>query len=1258
MIKKSVSFALLLAMIISLVPAYATEGDTTIESNSKNVLYFCEDFDSARGSLVKSLEFGPKNNTIGIVDVGNGNKASLTTVNATESQKDDATFVKRFDVYPSGKVIIEVDLMVEDVAGCSKMVAMRSPNGGGSELYPIQITSSGQVIGTDGSQILPKMQEGKFYKFDLAMDFENGIYSVWVNGIRRAKNIDFQSSLGYKFKSLSLLLFSTRYAAPGCRSKYYVDNIKVYDGSRPLSDEEFSNTSWELLLGYDTPVSTDMVKRGMQNNVVLYIDAPNALIKGDSEPIDENNKKVVPYVKAGTTLVPSRFIIEALGGKVDYDDKSRTAHISLNGKTIDITAENEQMIVDGEKVPLSHPAQISHDRLFIPVRAMGELADKEVFWDKTGLIVLSDEKIDLNWRDNLSYLSAVCGEMVYERPVGEEILANVRKLHPEKSHPRIFMDNNGFETVKKEIETDPTKAKWFEEIKKDAEFYYKKRVSTYGKTDGSRMSDQANQLIYIVKSCGFVYNVTGETKYADRVVEELEAILSFPDWNPHHFLDVGRYMQAVALCYDWMYDYLSEDLRIECRKSLREKAYSELMKDYLFLPRDRGFHWSEAATGDNWNTVINSGAMMSALAIGDEEDSREICEDVLTEAMLSIEAAFNMLAPDGSWYEGVGYWTGTASTMIYAMAALNSASGSDYGLFNVPGLKYAGHYLYEMSGSTGIFNFNYAPQRGYASPFMVYFAERLGNDSLKKIIINHMEQYSEPGDADSILFCGDVPGDDVDITLPLDSYYRGTESVSMRSTWDTDSMFYAGIHSGHNAALNGQLDAGTFVIDAYGNRFVYDLGTENYNLKGNFEKYRNRAEGNNCYIINPSTDFYDQLKAAYCYMEKYESNECSAYAITDLTAAYEGKVSSAVRGMKMTNNRTSVVLQDEIKCIEPSWIHWGFHTQANVTLFEDGKSAMLEIAGNRMEVRILSEDGRFETMKAEPLPESYQLEGQTPNTGVTKIVCNFKDATDVNLTVCFTPMGFAYDVDVKYPRVEKLAEWKLDEPGEALTTIVPNFKEYVFKDLRIDGKQIENFDPSASVYTVRLANRFVPKPKVEIESDYELEIIEPETWPGNISVILTKDGSSVEKVIKFTMPPETALDMTHNEVVPIRADVESLTEEDNPPENVLDHNFETRSAGATPNWISFDFGETKKIDTVVLAFYNGNARATIFDVEISDDGENWTQVFSGQSSGTTNKYEYFPIGDRTARYLRIVGKGTSTNEQWLSILEFRAFGRK
>ena len=100
------------------------------------------------------------------------------------------------------------------------------------------------------------------------------------------------------------------------------------------------------------------------------------------------------------------------------------------------------------------------------------------------------------------------------------------------------------------------------------------------------------------------------------------------------------------------------------------------------------------------------------------------------------------------------------------------------------------------------------------------------------------------------------------------------------------------------------------------------------------------------------------------------------------------------------------------------------------------------------------------------------------------------------------------------------------------------------------------------------------------------------------------------------------------------------------------------SAIPATNWISFDFGETKKIDTVVLAFYNGNARATIFDVEISDDGENWTQVFSGQSSGTTNKYEYFPIGDRTARYLRIVGKGTSTNEQWLSILEFRAFGRK
>lgn len=72
--------------------------------------------------------------------------------------------------------------------------------------------------------------------------------------------------------------------------------------------------------------------------------------------------------------------------------------------------------------------------------------------------------------------------------------------------------------------------------------------------------------------------------------------------------------------------------------------------------------------------------------------------------------------------------------------------------------------------------------------------------------------------------------------------------VTMRSSWNPESSF-VGIHAGDNQASHGDLDIGTFVIDALGERWAIDLGMDNYNLPGYFDKksnrwnyYRKRAE--------------------------------------------------------------------------------------------------------------------------------------------------------------------------------------------------------------------------------------------------------------------------------------------------------------------------------------------------------------------------------------------------------------------------------
>ena len=75
----------------------------------------------------------------------------------------------------------------------------------------------------------------------------------------------------------------------------------------------------------------------------------------------------------------------------------------------------------------------------------------------------------------------------------------------------------------------------------------------------------------------------------------------------------------------------------------------------------------------------------------------------------------------------------------------------------------------------------------------------------------------------------------------------------------------------------------------------------------------------------------------------------------------------------------------------------------------------------------------------------------------------------------------------------------------------------------------------------------------------------------------------------------------------------------------------------------FDFGELTPVKCITIAFSRALQRRSIFDIEISEDGENFTQVFSGMSTGITMGYERYNFGDAKARYVRINGHQNTVN---------------
>ena len=85
---------------------------------------------------------------------------------------------------------------------------------------------------------------------------------------------------------------------------------------------------------------------------------------------------VAPYLdtKANRSMIPMRFIAEAFGADVTWDDATKTQTIMLNGKTFKLT-ENVAL-PDGMGTPV-----LKKDRFFVPLRYVSQELGASVDWD-------------------------------------------------------------------------------------------------------------------------------------------------------------------------------------------------------------------------------------------------------------------------------------------------------------------------------------------------------------------------------------------------------------------------------------------------------------------------------------------------------------------------------------------------------------------------------------------------------------------------------------------------------------------------------------------------------------------------------------------------------------------------------------------------------------------------------------------------------------------------------------------------------------
>lgn len=91
--------------------------------------------------------------------------------------------------------------------------------------------------------------------------------------------------------------------------------------------------------------------------------------------------EVPPYQEKGTTLVPMRAIFEALGATVQWDEKTQTVTAVRGDTTIVLTLGKKEARVRGKAVTLVIPAVKSKGKTMVPLRFVSEALGAEVNWN-------------------------------------------------------------------------------------------------------------------------------------------------------------------------------------------------------------------------------------------------------------------------------------------------------------------------------------------------------------------------------------------------------------------------------------------------------------------------------------------------------------------------------------------------------------------------------------------------------------------------------------------------------------------------------------------------------------------------------------------------------------------------------------------------------------------------------------------------------------------------------------------------------------
>jgi len=542
-------------------------------------------------------------------------------------------------------------------------------------------------------------------------------------------------------------------------------------------------------------------------------------------------------------------------------------------------------------------------------------------------------------------------------PTPDAVAAALRQAPP--AHPRLFADAAGFAALKESAAADTFARAALGRLLHDADQMLALPPNTR-KMEGRRLLGVSRSVLHRVSTLAMAYRLGGNPAHRDRCAAEMLAATAFTDWNPSHFLDVAEMSLALAVGYDWLYHDLDPATRDTLAAALMEKGVRTSLK-----------HTGWVKASNNWGQVCHAGMLAAALALQERDEA--LAAQIAHRAIVNLPRSMRAFAPKGCYPEGPGYWSYGTDFNVLAIALLEGVLGSDFGLAALPGFAATADYPDLVTGPSGM-TFNYADGgMGRDTDCATWwFARRLDRPDLlayfeKEAFLRYCAaRPAAPGRRANRLFAftlfwlrpvpeGTVP------RAPLAWHSEGPVPITIqRTAWDNRTALFVGLKAGSPSAPHGHMDAGSFVLDAEGIRWAYDLGAEGYHgiesrgmnlwssaqTSDRWRIFRLSSHSHNTLVIDGQPQLAKGNAVVRSFREGPESE-----AVLDLTPVYTN-ASKVVRTGTLLAGGT-YRLTDTLEGLRPGvTVRWGMVTRAAPGPERTGTLALSE-AGKRLRLSAL-----------------------------------------------------------------------------------------------------------------------------------------------------------------------------------------------------------------------------------------------------------------------------------------------------------------